>query len=200
MGFSFNGKYKWDRADFEVDYLDGDEIPFISSDWTSLNNKDNNQDTNSIELRNTIIKSCKRFNFQSSGLELNANVTMKGESSIWIFSRAPEQSVKNKSNVFNKNTSVIKISKEDKCQRCFISFGIFVDHVEDNNIKENGSENGHSRNFQFKTFSKRQLVNFSIDKNKNRYYYENDICDLKVLLIDSADEKITVKVYSKKNF
>jgi hypothetical protein len=196
--FSINGKYKWDQAEFEVDYLDGDEIPFISSDWSPLNSKENNQITNSLELRNIIIKSCKKFNFQSSGLELNTVLSMKGESSFWIFSRAPEISVKNKTSVFNKNTSVIKISKEDKCQRCFISFGIFVENEEDNNYKENGSDCGRSRNIQFKTFSKRQLVNFSMDRNKNRYFYENDICELKVYLIDSADEKITVKVYSKK--
>lgn len=151
-----------------------------------------------IELRNKIIKSQKLFNYQSWGIQANALVTLKGESSIWIFTRAPQVSHSNSSdtpNVFNKHTSVIKIWKEDKCQRCFISFGIFVEN-ETEAKRENGNNQELSKKIEFKTFSKRQLVNFTKEKNKNRFYYENDICELRIHLEDTAEEKIAVKIGS----
>ena len=67
------------------------------------------------------------------------DIILKGESNFWIVTRS--------SDVFNKFSAVIKISKEDRCQKVFASFGTFV--------------NDSKGNMFFKVFLKQQLINFS---------------------------------------
>lgn len=124
---SISDKYRWEQATFECDYSDGEEIPIIKSEFSTMINKESQIISNSIELRNIIMKSSKKFNYKLCGLELNTVVSLKGESSFWIFTRAPENlSSISKPNVFNRHSSVIKITKEDKCQNVLFHLGYLL--------------------------------------------------------------------------
>lgn len=114
-----------------------------------------------------------------NGLEILCSLTLKGESVFWLFTRSSDQK-------FDKYTSVIKVSKEDKCQRCFVSMGTFV---------EVNGDKGKDDKIIFKTFSKRQMINFS--KSKTNFYYENDICEIKMSILDSGYENIIAKIFGK---
>jgi len=105
-------------------------------------------------------------------MEFKLNFTLKGESSIWIFTRSD-------SNIeFDKYTTIIKLSKEDKSQKCFLTLGTFV-------YDQRGNKT-------LKTFLRRQLINYN--KEKAKEYYENDYCDFKMSIIDAGEERIHVKV------
>lgn len=73
------------------------------------------------------------------GFEITTHITLKGESSCWFFSRSNE--------TFNTTTAIIKISKEDKSQKLFISLGTFVKDYLDQEV--------------FKVFLKQQLIDNS---------------------------------------
>ena len=60
------------------------------------------------------------------GLEVVINFTLKGESSLWVFLRNTLE--------LNEYTAVIKISKEDKSQKMFISMGTYIVDKKDNLI------------------------------------------------------------------
>ena len=72
-------------------------------------------------------------------VEISVNFILKGESTCWIINRVAEK--------FDEYTAVVKISKEEKAQRVFLSMGTFV---RDNN-----------KNLIFKIFTKQQLIDFS---------------------------------------
>jgi hypothetical protein len=72
-------------------------------------------------------------------VNINVKVTLKGESSCWIFSRTAEK--------LTKFTSVLKLSKEARSQKVFASLGTFV-------MNQKGV-------LVFKVFIKQQLINFS---------------------------------------
>jgi hypothetical protein len=200
---TLNDKSFWDYNNFDSEYIDGDEMPIIynTQNWELFPNLENYSSNKGVELRNVILRSGIKFDYKYFGMEINASISLKGESSCWIFTRSAVKVPINKNNedishtdnsiventdsLFNRYTSVIKIYKEDKCQRCFVCLSIFAE-----------DENG---NKHFKTFSKRQLVNINNEKIKNKYYYENDICDMKVYLLDTGDDKITVRVTSNNN-
>lgn len=107
---------------------------------------------------------------------------LKGDSSLWLITRCNEY--------FDEFSSIIKFSKEDKSQRLFISMGTFVRDCHENLI--------------FKIFSKQQLIDYSSKNSiviflevKNKTYIENDICEMKVHLIDTGEDKIVIKVFGK---
>jgi hypothetical protein len=72
-------------------------------------------------------------------VEIGVNFILKGESTCWIINRLNEK--------FDEFTSVVKIAKEEKSQRVFLSMGTFV---RDNN-----------KNLIFKIFTRQQLIDFS---------------------------------------
>jgi hypothetical protein len=112
-------------------------------------------------------------------MEINSTISLFGESTFWLFTRTSEQG-------FNKDSNVIKISKEDKSQRCFISLGTFLE-VE-----------GIS-NQVLKTFSKRQLINFanfSTKENKNSLFFIHDQCDFNIKIVDTGSDKVFIKIQS----
>ena len=126
-------------------------------------------------------------------VEITINFTLQGESELWIFTRCfvnkdvnesinfEFSSLNNEPDIiFNKYSSLIKITKERYTTKCFISFGTFYEKSNEPN------------QFSYKTFLKRQLVNFN--ENINLKYLENDICEFYVYIIDSGNENIDVKV------
>jgi hypothetical protein len=62
----------------------------------------------------------------------------------------------------SEQATVIRIAKEEKTQRCFVYFGVFMENTE----KEKNGNNIHSSTV-YKTFLKRQLINFSSKFNIN---------------------------------
>ena len=146
-------------------------------------------------------------NYNTNGVEINVDFSLVGDAEFWIFSRCfinkdfneseifDTFSINNESNViFNKYTSLIKINKEKNTSKCFISFGTFYeDETDKNKIK-------------YETFLKRQLIDYSEIENKNLdtsnsiyYYLENDLMDIRIIIIDLGNEVIDAKIFINNN-
>lgn len=72
-------------------------------------------------------------------IETYFDVILKGESCFWIFTRSLDE--------LNKFSAIIKISKEDRSQKVFASFGTFIFDAKET--------------MYFKIFLKQQLIDFS---------------------------------------
>lgn len=77
-------------------------------------------------------------------VETYFDVLLKGESVFWVIMRSND--------ALDKFSVVIKLSKEDRCQKVFASFGTFV--------------SDSKGTMYFKIFLKQQLINFS---SKTKY-------------------------------
>ena len=166
-----------------------DNIPILqNAEWKSINSSLQN-----TELKKLAIRTINEINYDKNMVEITINFTLQGESELWIFTRCfvnkdvnesinfEFSSINNDPDIiFNKYSSLIKITKERYTTKCFISFGTFYEKSKEPN------------QFSYKTFLKRQLVNFN--ENINLKYLENDICEFYVYIIDSGNENIDVKV------
>ena len=166
-----------------------DNIPILkNAEWKSLNNPLNN-----IELKKMALRTINEINYETNMIEINANFILEGESEFWIFTRCfvnkdinesinfDISSVNNEPDiVFNKYSSLIKIIKERYSNKCFVTFGTFCENSKDPN------------QISYKTFLKRQLVNFN--ENNNFKYLENDICEFNVNITDNGSENIEAKI------
>jgi hypothetical protein len=101
--------------------------------------------------------SIRKFFLKSYGLEFFLEFILKGDSSFYIFSRNSEKLSTPYNSAFNTSTTVIKIQKEDKSQKSFISLGTFIDN--------NGM-------LAFKTFTKTQLINYTSNNTSSRSLQE----------------------------
>lgn len=182
------------QFDYEVSQDDNEEIPKTDKKWETNNNliELSKGKLNSFEISKIALRTINEIDYDQNGVELNISLNLKGGSQFWIFTRCfinkdvnesgcfDTQSQHNEpGDIFNKYSSVIKISKEDKSTKCFISFCTFYED-------ENGS-------MYLKTFFKRQLIDYSEKKNKF-YYLENDSCDFNILLVDVGTEVISTKI------
>ena len=174
-----------------------DSFPFLDTTWTNEKQlKLYGNKIKYIQLRNLALRTVNEVNYDINGIEINMNFNLKGESQLWIFTRSfvnkdinesiifdKESSHINSIDIFNKYTSLIKISKEVNSNKCYIHFSTFY---EDNN---NGK-------IYLKTFYKRQLIEFKVKDNiSNHYYYnENDICEFNLNLLDLGNEEIKTKI------
>jgi len=165
-------KIDWKYALFDTDLVFHEEFPLIRSEWQD---SDINQDPKGIEIRNFIFSSNEQLDLKTMRVENYFDIVLKGESSFWLITRT--------SDVLNKFSAVIKISKEDRSQKVFVSYGTFVSDSKENTY--------------FKIFLKQQLINYS--KIKNKYYYDNDICEVKGNILDCGDDKIRAKLYFNDN-
>lgn len=152
---TLNDKNLWECTLFDYEYFEGEEIPKVDDPWEMCSQLENYTSHRGVELRNTSLRSVVDFDLGIFGLEINTAFSLKGESSCWIFSRSSinitnERETVKDFDVLNKFSTIIKISKEDKCQRCFVSLCLLAE-----------DENGDS---VFTSFSKRQLINFSSNK------------------------------------
>jgi hypothetical protein len=161
-------KIDWKYAIFDTDQVFNEDFPMIKTQWEET---DINQNSKGIEIRNLIFASNEELNLKTMRVENYFDIILKGESTFWLITRS--------SDVLNKFSAVIKISKEDRCQKVFASFGTFVFDAKDN--------------MYFKVFLKQQLINYS--KTKNKYYYDNDICELKGNILDCGDDRIRAKFF-----
>ena len=197
----FNGTIKnltldnyqfFEKTNFQTKVKDSgkdDNIPILQNvEWKSINSSLQN-----AEFKKLALRTINEINYDINMVEITINFTLQGESELWIFTRCfvnkdvnesinfEFSSLNNEPDIiFNKYSSLIKITKERYTTKCFISFGTFYEKSNEPN------------QFSYKTFLKRQLVNFN--ENINLKYLENDICEFYVYIIDSGNENIDVKV------
>ena len=189
--FTFNifNMDMWEYANFYTEYLETTErLPhlFSSTEWNNFNLFHNYSEepikTNGIELRNVIIKSKFPICYPKEGIEINISVNLKGEGSFWLFTRSLIEEVNN-TTMYNKNSTVIEISKMKNCNKSFISFGTFL-----------GKEviDGSSLNSNYKSFYKRQLINYNSKKDTS--FSLHDICEYRLNITDEGNEIIKVRI------
>ena len=197
----FNGTFKiitldnyqfFEKAYFQIKrkYSNKEEsIPILKNvEWKSINSPLNN-----CEFRKLALRTKNEINYETNMAIINVNFTLEGESEFWIFTRCFVNKEINESVnfdinsfnnepdiVFNKYSSLIKIIKERYSNKCFVTFGTFCENSKDPN------------QISYKTFLKRQLVNFN--ENNNFKYLENDICEFNVNITDNGSENIEAKI------
>ena len=188
----------FESTDFYCDISgnEKDSFPFLDTTWTNEKQlKLYGNKIKYIQLTNLALRTVNEVNYNINGIQIKINFNLKGESQLWIFSRCfinidydendsnYECNKNHNLGIFNKYTSLIKISKEVNSNKCYIHFSTFY---EDNN---NGK-------IYLKTFYKRQLIEFNVKNNiSNHYYYnENDICEFNLNLLDLGNEEIKAKI------
>ena len=204
-------------SEFDLTYENNEETPILQSKWIVSRTKPS---IKGIELRDVIYKSMESIDIGGLSVEINCSIVLKGEACFWLFVRQSDMS---------DNTVVVKVSKEDKCQRVFLSLGTWVDShnkvdenyiksrtISYNNIESSDSENVDSNRTirlnnlnpfttsnmniytqAFKTFTKQQLVDYS--KVKNKAFFEKDVCEIKINIIDTNEERLSVKAHLNDN-
>ena len=193
-----------DKEDSEENYNNSEIIPIISNKWKTI--KKFKKTKNAIEFKDMAIRTINEINYNTSGVEINLELSLVGGSEFWIFTRSfvnkdindsevfDTYSINNESDIiFNKYTSLIKIIKEKNSSKCFITFGTFYEDEKDGN------------KIKYETFLKRQLVDFlqldslSVNSNTVYYYLENDLLDVKAIIMDLGNEIIDAKIYINEN-
>ena len=153
-----------------------------------------------IELNQMAIRVIKEIDFDEMGIELNLNFNLIGTSQIFIFTRSFvnkdineseifEDDIYNidKNDMFNKYTSLIKISKDMKNKTCFIKFGTYYNDKSKNN------------KLCHKFFLQRQLIDYTEEKDyleENNKHYQTEF---NLILNDLGDETINTRIYLNKN-
>ena len=151
-----------------------------------------------IELNNMAFRLIKEVDYDEYGLELKFSFNLLGESQILIFTRSFVNKSINDSNlfdetcfnidtgdIFNKYTSLIKIMKEKKTNRCNITFGTYYNDPLKNN------------KLCHKFFFKRQLIDYSEEKKDNINY--DDVSEFQMIINDLGDEVIDARIYMNNN-
>ena len=175
--FSHNRDYK---------YKDN-RIPIFKEDnWKRLIEPKIN-----IELKNIALRTVNEIDYDKNMAKININFTLKEESELWIFTRS---FIKNETINFNNSTityesdkisnkysSVIKVIKKRDCLKSFVTFGTFCEN------------NKHSKQISYKSFLKRQLVNFN-ETNYQQIESDEDSCDFNMYITDKGDDCIDTKI------
>lgn len=204
----FNGAIKklslqdntfWETNIFkeELSSSKSEKIPKIEiKKWMQLSIQNNIN----YDITNNIIRTINEINYNSNAIELNLNITLSGQSSLYIFTRSfvnrdvnesdvfDNSSIYNESGIiFNKYTTAIIINKEECPNKSSISFATYC---EDDN-----------QELFFKVFAKRQLVDYD-KKGSNKFCYNSDNSlptHFNINLIDMGDENVDVKIYLNNN-
>ena len=193
-----------DKEENEENFNNSEILPIISNNWEKI--KKFKKTKNTIEFKDMAIRTINEVNYNNNGVEINLELSLVGGSEFWIFTRSfvnkdindsevfDTYSINNESDIiFNKYTSLIKIIKEKNSSKCFITFGTFYEDEKDGN------------KIKYETFLKRQLVDFlqldslSVNSNTVYYYLENDLLDIKAIIMDLGNEIIDAKIYINEN-
>ena len=155
-----------------------------------------------MELNHMAIRLIKEIDYDELGLELKLNFSLIGNSQILIFTRCFVNKEINDSDlfdnndidvgpneIFNKYTSLIKIMKEMKSNRCYITFGTYHNDPLRNNKKSH------------KFFLKRQLIDYSEEKNDKESISINkdDVSEFNIIVNDFGEEAIDTRIYMNNN-
>ena len=161
---------------------------FKTNNWKRLNEPKFN-----FDLKNIALRTIPYIDYEKKMSKIYIDFTLKEESELWIFTRCFTKSESININfntssfnndidkIFNKYSSVIKIIKKRDSNKSFITFGTFCENMK------------HSKQVSYKSFLKRQLVNFNeaiYPQSEN----ENDSCDYKLYITDKGDDCIDAKV------
>ena len=159
----------WKFTNFETEFKESEEIPKIKNfNWKEININDIK---NKNYFENKIFLSNDNIEYGSINLEINLICDLSNSSILWIFLRNLE--------FFDEYSIVIKINKIADSQKIYLNMGTFIKDI--------------NNKLFLKIFSKQQLINFS---EKNSSFYElNDICRIKLRILDTGEEKILIFAY-----
>ena len=159
---------------------------FKANNWKRLNEPKYN-----FDLKNIALRTSHDIDYRKKMAKITIDFTLKEESELWIFTRCfmKNESVNININnssfnndidkIFNKYTSVIKIIKKRDSNKSLITFGTFCENM---------------KQVSYKSFLKRQLVNFNEVAIYQQTENENDSCDFKLYITDKGDDCIDAKV------
>ena len=177
----------------------------LNKDWKKIDKdfprlSENNNVYEYIELNQMAIRVIKEIDFDEMGVELNLNFNLIGTSQIFVFTRSFvnkdinesgifEDDIYNieKNDIFNKYTSLIKISKDMK-KGSFITFGTYYNDKYKNN------------KLCHKFFLQRQLIDYNEEKNYNEYDDRKEYqTEFNMVINDLGNENINARIYLNKN-
>ena len=185
----------WESSKFEGNIEEYDQVPTIGRVWETdpLLKKIESGQMSSYEMIKTALRTVNEVDYNLFGVECEISLTLVGKSQFWAFTRCfvnkevnestlfdTQSMYNNPGDIFNKYTTVFKITKEDRSLRCFVEFGTFCE--------ENGA-------MIYKTFFKRQLVNFNKNKEADASRIGEDSCDFKIFVVDIGNENLSVKIF-----
>ena len=178
----------------------------LNKDWKKIDKdfprlSENNNGYEYIELNQMAIRVIKEIDFDEMGVELNLNFNLIGTSQIFVFTRSFVNKDINKSgifeddiynieknDIFNKYTSLIKISKDMKKGSSFITFGTYYNDKYKNN------------KLCHKFFLQRQLIDYNEEKNYNEYDDRKEYqTEFNMVINDLGNENINARIYLNKN-
>jgi len=178
----------------------------LNKDWKKIDKdfprlSENNNGYEYIELNQMAIRVIKEIDFDEMGVELNLNFNLIGTSQIFVFTRSFvnkdinesgifEDDIYNieKNDIFNKYTSLIKISKDMKKGSSFITFGTYYNDKYKNN------------KLCHKFFLQRQLIDYNEEKNYNEYDDRKEYqTEFNMVINDLGNENINARIYLNKN-
>ena len=178
----------------------------LNKDWKKIDKdfprlSENNNGYKYIELNQMAIRVIKEIDFDEMGVELNLNFNLIGTSQIFVFTRSFvnkdinesgifEDDIYNieKNDIFNKYTSLIKISKDMKKGSSFITFGTYYNDKYKNN------------KLCHKFFLQRQLIDYNEEKNYNEYDDRKEYqTEFNMVINDLGNENINARIYLNKN-
>ena len=152
--------------------------------WDALTDKDDSQVLDNIKdidedkhiiLKNKIIKSNMTFDIKNICIKTTIQISMTGESSLWLFSRT-----KNEMFNYELDNCAIRITKDLESNRKFIEFGILYKRY-----KESESNN----NLMLKILKKQEIpVHEGYDKKL-------DISKFSISLVDEGGSSIYVELF-----
>jgi hypothetical protein len=166
---NFENFLNWKFSKFETEFKESEEVPKIKNfNWEDINI---NEIKNKNYFDNKIFLSKDNIEYGSINLEVNLICDLSNSSILWIFLRNLE--------FFDEYSIVIKINKIADSQKIYLNMGTFIKDI--------------NNKLFLKIFSKQQLINFS---EKNSSFYElNDICRIKLRILDTGEEKILIFAY-----
>lgn len=178
----------------------------LNKDWKKIDKdfprlSENNNGYEYIELNQMAIRVIKEIDFDEMGVELNLNFNLIGTSQIFVFTRSFvnkdinesgifEDDIYNieKNDIFNKYTSLIKISKDMKKGSSFITFGTYYNDKYKNN------------KLCHKFFLQRQLIDYNEEKNYSEYDDRKEYqTEFNMIINDLGNENINARIYLNKN-
>ena len=144
-----------------------------------------------LELKNLALRTVNEIDYEKNMAKININFCLREESELWIFTRSfvrnetidlngPKMAYET-DKIFNKYSSVIKIIKKRDSFKTFVTFGTFCENIK------------HSKQISYKSFLKRQLVNFN-ETIYQQVESDDDLCDYNMYLLDKGDDYIDAKI------
>ena len=206
--FSFIGEnehyFEFSPLNFKENRSDEQQLISLKKEWKILDKTfpllyqiDNNKNNYEyFELNKLSLRYIKEIDYDEMGLEIKINFNLFENSQFLIFTRCFVNKIINESDIFddnsrnigendifNKYTSLIKITKESKTKRSNITFGTFYNDIYQNN------------KLCYKFFLKRQLIDYSELEKDNNEENNEGVTEFNAIINDFGEETITAKIF-----